>query len=240
METTLINDASVDEPSTAPLFEEVIERAVEIVTNAATNDWGTISALSELPDAVFIKNAEGVIVEANHACVQNFSPDSSPIGRNSARFLDSTINGVSEHTDWLIVNGANYLECEYVGRDANGVAHLMRTHKRNLAPLGNPGLSILGISRCGKAIDLNDAHPRVRLAEQHKRFLELDESDREICRQLAIGKKVREIADGLSLTSRAVEQRKKKILDSFGLAQTLDLIKLLVRLQDGGFVDLGL
>ena len=221
-------------------FEDVVERAMEIIAGAVAGDWHSLRLLDELPDAIYLKNSERIIVETNEAFRRYFSPSYSPIGRNAISFLDKSILDVSEHTDLLILNGSTHLDCEHTARCGDGILYLLQTHKRTLAPLGNPGLSILGVTRTVSVIEEDEAHPRVHLAGQHLRFRSLDETDREICRLLGRGKKVREIADKLSLTSRAVEQRKRKLLEHFDLDQTIELVKLLVRLQDGGFIDLGL
>lgn len=221
-------------------FEQVVSRAWDIVSDAVTGDWQTIAALNDLPDAVYIKNAEGVLVEVNDAYLREFCPDGSPLGRSGTAFLDKSILEVSQQTDSLIVGGTNRVECEHVARLGDGRLCTVRTHKRSLAELGNPGLAILGVSRRERVLDDDEAAVRVKLADQNVTFRAMDESDRQICRLLGRGAKVREIADELQLTSRAVEQRKRRILETLELDQTIDLVKLLVRLQDGGFVDLGL
>ena len=236
----MINRSVTTGSTTTVAFQEVVEQALQIVTDAVANDWKQVQALDDLPDAVYIKNSEGVLVEVNHVYRDTFCPHGSPVGRLGTAFLDKLTIDVSIHTDSLILNGSNHLECEHTGRDAAGQFWLLRTHKRSLASLGDPGLAILGITRRLHPLEDATAHPRMQLAEQHLRFRELDETDRVICQQLASGSKVREIADSLGLTSRAVEQRKRKILEALKLEQTLDLVKLLVRLQDSGFVDLGL
>lgn len=48
------------------------------------------------------------------------------------------------------------------------------------------------------------------------------------------------MADQLGMTTRAVELRKQKAFANLGVEKAVDLTRLLVRLQDRGYLDLGL
>ena len=222
-------------------FQETVEQISDIVVDAVRGQWDSIAQINEFRDCVYLKNPEGVLVYVNHAYVEFFSPpNQSPLGRSGEKFLEPAIIDVSKHTDEIIVGGSNSLDCEHKGRGQDGRLYAIRTHKRNLTFLGNPGLAILGISRLEQVLKDGQPDSRYNLAEQFRVFQSLGEVDREIARLIAMGVTAREVAKQLELTPRTVELRKKKILDGFQFDQTIKLVKLLVRLEDRGFLDLGL
>lgn len=221
-------------------FRDVVDRVTAIVFDASEGVWKADSQLDQFADNIYLKNPDGTLIHANEAYLRNFSPGGSPIGRSGQKFLEKTVVNVSKLTDELILGGSRMLEIEHVGRTADGRLFAMRTHKRNLAPLGNLGLAVLGITRLEEAIQEDEPVKRYDLSELYRIYNTLSESDREIARLIGLGVTGREIAEQLDMTGRTVELRKKKILDALSLEQTVDLIKLLVRLEDRGYLDLGL
>jgi len=222
-------------------FQETVQQIAEIVIQAVAGDWESISQINEFRDCIYLKNLEGVLVYVNQSYIESFSPpNQSPLGRSGENFLGPTIIDVSKHTDEIITGGSNSLDCEHSGRAQDGRLYAMRTHKRSLTSLGNPGLAILGITRLEKILREGQPDLRHDFAEQFRVFQTLGEVDREIARLIAMGVTAREVAQQLELTPRTVELRKKKILDAFQFDRTIELVKLLVRLEDRGFLDLGL
>jgi DNA-binding NarL/FixJ family response regulator len=61
-----------------------------------------------------------------------------------------------------------------------------------------------------------------------------------LCRQTALGVSSRELGERLSMTTRGVELRKQKAFSKLGVAKAVDLARLLTRLQDRGYLDLGM
>ncbi len=76
------------------------------------------------------------------------------------------------------------------------------------------------------------------LLSHWSRFRQLEPSEREIAICLARGMSPAEIAELQGVSKRTIELHRTAILNSLGLTQPVDLIKLLVRLQENGLEDL--
>lgn len=221
-------------------FDEAVREITGVVLHAAETSWDAVVEVNRFTDLVYVKNPDRVVVHANAAYSAFFSPTRSPVGRSGEKFLGSTVVNVSKATDDFILSGSTSVELDHVGHGADGALYRFRTYKHNLAPAGNPGIAILGVTRPEHRIDDGAAELESTLIDRHRLFRSLSDSDRDIARLIGMGVTGREIAERLELTARAVELRKKRVLSTLGLRQTVDLIKLLVRLEDRGFVDLGL
>ena len=143
-------------------------------------------------------------------------------------------------TDELVIQGCSYVECEHLGRAPDGSAYRFLTLKRSLKDLGEPGLAIVGVTRVLEELEESSERSDLEYGEVFKKFLQLDERDREICRLTALGASSRELAEQFAMTTRGIELRKQKALASLGVSKAVELVRLLVRLQDKGFLDLGL
>lgn len=225
--------------SDRPVRHVAIE-LVQAIEESVRNGSAELAALPEVAECVFVKNGRGVVVYANAAHRHFFSPEESPIGRTGHAFLDSSIIPAAEKLDELILLGCPYAESEHFGGGPDGRRYALRTHKRSLASIGAPGLAILGVTRVLGAQEDKSGSRRLTLTEHAERFRALPERDQEICRQTALGASSRELGEQLGLTTRGVELRKQKAFARLGVAKAVDLARLLTRLQDGGYVDLGL
>lgn len=221
-------------------FDATVDRVDEVVRRALLEDWSVIRELNNIDDPVYLKNSECLLVHVNDAFARTFSPERTPVGRNAMAFLQKSIQEAAQHSDELILAGTTSVQFEHLGHTSLGQPYTFRTHKQSLAEYGNPGIALFGITRAIRPAPKGEAVLTLNVAQKHRMFRDMDETDREISRQIGQGRKVREIAETLGMTPRAVEQHKRKILNALELDQTIDLIKLLVRMQDRGFVDLGL
>lgn len=222
--------------------KEVVDRVYSaIASDAITNDPEAFQDLNSHEDIVVLKNREGMFVYANERCRTFYSPEQSPLGRHGSSFFRSAeLINISRRTDDLILGGSSSVAIEFTGPSFDGRTYLHRAVKRDLSPLSNPGLVILCVSRIEALLDGVDVPPQIKLGEKYNLFKALDERDREICRQVGLGVTTSKMAEQFGMTSRGVEVRKRKILKSLDLPRTIDMVKLLVRLQDNGFLDLGL
>jgi DNA-binding CsgD family transcriptional regulator len=198
------------------------------------------SPLSEYDECVFLKNADGVCVFSNKAHHRLFTQTASPVGRNASAFLDPRVVSLSEKQDSLLFGGCRYVECEHTSPGPDGVIYKMLTHKRSLQSLGAPGVALLGVIRLEKLDDRAAVARHIDLTTACARFRELSDRDQELCRQTALGVSSRELGERLNMTTRGVELRKQKAFAKLEVTKAVDLARLLTRLQDRGFVDLGL
>lgn len=226
-------------PSDRPLRHVAMD-LVSAIEESVRNGSPDLSGLPELAECVFVKNGRGVVVYANSAHRAFFTPAESPLGRTGHAFLDSSIVPAAEKLDELILLGCPYAESEHFGNGPDGRRYALRTHKRSLAAIGAPGLAILGVTRVLGAEGAEAGPTRLSLAEHAERFRTLPDRDQEVCRQTALGASSRELGEQLGLTTRGVELRKQKAFARLGVAKAVDLARLLTRLQDAGYVDLGL
>ncbi|MEO0529581.1 MAG: PAS domain-containing protein [Planctomycetota bacterium] len=223
----------------APLAEvadEVYRHLAEIVSRGGAD----LSPLDRYDDSITIKNADGVVVYCNESHRRVFSPRVSPIGRTAHAYLDPIMASRAESMADLIMGGCPYVEGEHSGPGPDGTVYRMVAHKRSLKELGSPGMALLAVIRVLERSEPSNKSCTTDLAASYSRFHELAERDQEICRLTALGVSSRELGERLGMTTRGIELRKQKAFAQLGVAKAVDLARLLVRLQDRGFVDLGL
>ena len=115
----------------------------------------------------------------------------------------------------------------------------MRSYKRSLLGLGHPTMAILVIARVLEVITNSGAIRLGSLMEQWKLFCKLDEIDRAIVVGVARGNSVADIAAQQSVSKKTIENHRSAILKTLELDSSVELIKLVVRLQENGFGDFG-
>jgi DNA-binding CsgD family transcriptional regulator len=221
-------------------FSECVTDVVSALEQSVDGFPDNLHQLSNFDFSVVLKNRDRVIVYSNESHRNTFSPDQRTIGLTSDSFLDSSNVGVSKHSDLLLLNGAEQLSFQHMGRGADGLCYLIETHKRNLLNWKIRGLAILVVARTGAIVESKDLKARLNWSDQVEIFNKLDSRDREICRQVSMGVTTREIAAQLKITPRSVESHKQKILEALVLPNTIEMIKLLVRFQEHGIADLGI
>lgn len=218
------------------LADEVYKCLVELVARGETD----LHDLNRFEESVAIKNANGVVVYCNEAHRRTFSPEVSPIGRTSHAYLDPTVASRAELMASLVLGGCPYVEGEQSGPGPDGSVYRMVAHKRSLKELGSPGMALLTIIRVLDRSEPSEQAGPADLSASSNRFRELAERDQEICRLTALGVSSRELGERLGMTTRGIELRKQKAFAALGVAKAVDLARLLVRLQDRGYIDLGL
>ena len=227
-------------PTTGLPLCQVADEAYRHVKECVENgDW-SFPQFATLPECVYISNAQGVLVYSNESHRKHFSPNASPIGRTKRAFLDPVVADRADKIESLIFDGAPYVICENVGVGLNGAIYHVVAHAASLKPLNAPGLAILGVMKLSVRADPNNVAKQTDLTVAYAKFRELNPRDQDICRHTALGVSSRELGDTLDMTTRGVELRKQKIFSKLGVAKAVDLARLLTRLQDNGFIDMGL
>lgn len=220
-------------------LSDVADRAVAYVKKEAAAGRFEFEQLNDWPDGVVVKNAEGVIVYSNQAHADAFTPGSTAVGRMSSAYLDPPMAKRSSQIEQLVFDGVPYVECEHSGFGPDGSVYRVQTHKRSLRSLGTPGYALLGIVRVVERSEAAVASKAIDLATACERFRQLSERDQEICCRTALGVSSRELGESLGMTTRGIELRKQKAFAKLGVSKAVDLARLLVRLQDRGYLDLG-
>lgn len=226
--------------SRAAELRQVADQAMALLQAAVARGGGDFSSLSTIADCVYLKNSDRVVVYSNDAHRRHFTPHSSPIGRTAASYLSATMASRGERLETLILEGCPYIECEHSGPCPDGGVYRIVAHKRSLKDLGFPGLAIMGLLRMTRCDDGGAVAQQIDLSAAAARFRELTPRDQEMCRLTALGVSSRELGERLGMTTRGIELRKQKAFSRLGVGKAVELARLLTRLQDGGFLDLGL
>lgn len=232
--------STVSPPPGKKRLGEVASLAYDCIQSAIGQGGDDFSALNGFDECIHVKNSAGVLVYVNDAHRRLFSPTASPIGRTCEAFLDPVIATHVQRLDELIREGCCYIECEHSGPGPDGSVYRMHSLKCSLMSLSAPGIAVLGLTRVLERDEGGVIAGQLDLVASCGLFRELAERDQEICRLTALGVSSRELGDRLGMTTRGIELRKQKAFAHLGVSKAVDLARLLTRLQDRGFVDLGL
>ncbi|OYP35178.1 LuxR C-terminal-related transcriptional regulator [Rhodopirellula sp. MGV] len=222
-------------------FIQSADRIAAIVAASLERGEQLEPLINQESDLVYLKSADQRLLCSNEAYRRVFTPDELPVGRFGASFLHRTIIPISEASDKMILEGCMSAVFDHYGRDSEGQLSLFRSAKKSLIGVGQGSFAILGITRVEKTfIDSdNEIAKGALLADQWRRFNELPELDRQIAVSLARGMTAMEIAQQREVSKRTIENHRNTILNELGVESPLEMIKLLVRLQEKGFGDLG-
>lgn len=234
--TPLSPVASFETLPLSRVAQEVYGRVKAMVARGQTD----LHELDQYEESITVKNSNGVLVFCNEAHRRTFSPKVSPIGRTSHSYLDPAIAQRAESMAELVMAGCPYVEGEHSGLGPDGSIYRMVAHKRSLKDLGLPGMAMMTVVRVVDRSESESSVTPIDLSTSCNHFRELAERDQEICRLTALGVSSRELGERLGMTTRGIELRKQKAFAALGVAKAVDLARLLVRLQDRGFIDLGL
>ncbi|QDS89837.1 hypothetical protein EC9_40380 [Rosistilla ulvae] len=212
-------------------FEQTVQRISDTVLDCIRQRQPPLASIADEPDSIFVKAANGHTQIVNSAYHLRFTAGADPAGKPGASYLHSSIVDVSQRSDKMILGGCSTVQFNHVGEDPLGRTLHFRTYKRSLQEAGDPRYAILGISRMMGIIASNA--PTTLLSEKWRRFEQLSPTDRQIAIVIA-GANI----EGVS--SDAIERRRNAILQTLEVESQVELIKLLVRLQDNGFGNLGI
>lgn len=193
--------------------------------------------LDDIEDCVYLKNSDRVHTLANHAFRQYFAAGVTPVGMASDSFLKSTVAKISAQTDRLILDGICSIEFEHVGVDSRNEQFLFRTYKQSLQERGYEPFAILGITRPIARIQTGGQRTVEDVQLLFGIYQKLTDQEKFICREIASGCTSKEIAVELDLSSRAIEIKRKKIMNRLGFARPIEIVKMMVRFQERGLVD---
>ncbi len=239
--STTMPDGFFEPPSDDCLaFYQQCSKLTATVRSAIQTKTPVISVIEHLPDFVYLKSTDGTMLVHNSAYELMFSNQTPPTGRHSTAFLNETIIPTSQHSDAMIVAGADELMFWHPGRDCEGRLVCFRTFKASLLGLGHPRKAILGISRL-VSVDPDDRVLKLLpLSQSWQSFSTLRDRDRGIAAAIARGERTKRIADDMACSEKTVENTRSAVLKHLNLDSPAELIKLMVRLQDSGYCDFGL
>jgi len=215
-------------------------QAFDTFISALKNNEPIQPVLESIGDALYIKSPDGQIIYSNQIYVNVFGGGSSVIGRFGEDFLTATIVPVSRASDDLITQGCTLAEFEHPGIDSQGRHVLFRTFKQSLREAKRPELGVFGITRIIEVRAEGPKNAGPTLTQQWQCFQSLTQEEQTVAIQSVHGHRVSDIASGLNVSTKTVDNRRSTVLKKMKLENLLDLTKLMVRLQDNGYVEFGL
>lgn len=187
--------------------------------------------LSKVEACVAIKNHQRAIVHDNPAYQFFFA--SVPVFTNKpgthSLFRSSRL---AQNTDELIAEGLLSLDCEHEGKNAAGQTYSFRTFKCQLGELRDPNYFIFTMTRPIACLESVESDREKSLMDLLEIFQSLDPIDQLTCRMDAKGESTKDIATAVGLSPRAIEIRRKKMFELFGVERSMELVRITIRLEE--------
>ncbi len=217
-------------------FDEIKTQALDCILSWYPHRHIRQLDLNGLEACVAIKNQDRAIVYQNVAFQHFFTGGQNPVGRGNESLTFWKTVQVSQKTDDLIFEGVKSIDCEHVGKDSAGRYYTFRTYKSTLAELQDPAFFLFGVARPIAILGTTEAEKGKSLSELFGLFQSLDGIDQQVCRLDAKGESTKDIAAGVGLTSKSIENRRNKMIAMFGVQRPMDLIRITIRLEDHGLL----
>jgi len=183
-----------------------------------------------------IKNSDRTLVYQNRSFQHFFAGGHSAIGNGDETFAYWKTVQLTQKTDDLILDGVRSIDCEHVGRDPEGRHCTFRTCKASLAEFQDPGFCLVSLSRPLMLLATSETDKSKSLTELFKLFQSMDRVNQTICRLDAKGESTKDIAAGVGLTSRSIENHRNRMMVLFGVQRPMDLVRITIRLEDDGLL----
>ena len=192
--------------------------------------------LSNVEACVVIKNHQRAVVHDNPAHQLFFSCASTSLGKPIDANSIYRSSKLAQNTDELIAEGIRSLDCEHESKVASGESYNFRTFKCQLGELRDPNYFIFSMSRPIACLGKTDVDRDNSLMDLLEVFQSLDATDQLTCRMDAKGESTKDIAAAVGLTPRAIEIRRKKMFELFGIQRSMELIRITIRLEEHGLL----
>ena len=225
--STLEFDSTFDEAKS-----QVIDAIRQWYPRRETDDLD----LSAIEACVVIKNHERAVVRDNAAHQYFFASGRATIGKSPDSITHYRTTKLSHHIDELIAEGIRSLDCEHEAKDPEGHSYQFRTFKCQLDEFHDPNYFILSISRPTACLGKSNRDREQSIKELLDSFQSLDATDQMICRLDAKGESTKDIAVAVSLSPRAIELRRKKMLEMFSVERPMELVRITIRLEEHGLL----
>ncbi|WP_145122610.1 hypothetical protein [Rosistilla oblonga] len=220
-------------------FEQTVQRVTEAVLGCIRQREGFKEVIVSEPDCIYVKSANGVIQQVNTAYHGRFSAGADPAGKSGVSYLHPSVVDASHRSDKMILGGCSSVLFNHQGEDQQGRSLRYRTYKRSLQEAGDPRYAILGITRVMGIVGTK-VNAASMLSEKWQRFEQLSPEDRQIAIAMASSDPAAALAERGDVPHGRLKSRREAILKTLQIESEVELIKLLVRLQDNGFGNLGI
>lgn len=217
-------------------FDQAKSQALDAIRQWYPQRQSQTLDLSEVEACVAIKNHERAIVHDNPAYQLFFSRVPTSIGKPTHAHSFYRSSKLAQNTDELIAEGIRSLECEHEGTDASGQLFNFRTFKCQLGELRDPNYFIFSLTRPIACLGKPETDRERSLMDLLDIFQSLDDIDQRTCRMDARGETTKDIAAALSMSPRAIEIRRKKMFELFGVERPMELVRITIRLEEHGLL----
>ncbi len=217
-------------------FDETKQLVVDAIHAWYPNRETEKLDLAKFEGCVAIKDHNWVVVAESPAVGHFFTVGISATGRGAEAIAFKKSAVLTQSTDQLIRDGVHSLEFDHVGRDLEGRLYTIHSMKLRLSELKDPNYYLLAISRPTSFIGMSEEERKFSLNELLIIFQNLDEVDQTISHLDAAGETTKDIAARVGLTSRSIEMRRKKMMETFKVHRPMELIRITIRLQEHGLL----
>ncbi|MEL6108851.1 MAG: LuxR C-terminal-related transcriptional regulator [Planctomycetota bacterium] len=184
---------------------------------------------------VYVKNRERVLTLVNRAYSDCFSYRELPIGKHCDNILHESVAKVSAHSDSILFDGYSRLELEHAVLGPDNHRYLVRTYKVDVSGYRYEPYAILGVSIPLRVLGESNENP-LGIEDLFAVYAGLDRDDKRICTMYALGETTRAIAEELGKSAKTIENHRCKIMNQLGLSKPVEIIRLLVRFEERGYL----
>lgn len=218
-------------------FEATIQLVLAELQRFFDSDAVSPLNFDQLSDSIFIKNVDRIITFSNLAYRKTFSSGKSTVGMKSDTYLQESIEAISVQTDNLILSGVIKVDFEHVGFGPDHRKYLFRSYKQSLIEKHHEPFAILGVSRPIQELSREHEADVQDVFQLFKIYSGFPDPDKTICLNLAVGKTTSEIAEVMGMTTRAIEIRRKKILQRMGFSRPVEIVIVMTRFAERKLVN---
>lgn len=214
-------------------FEDTIENINNDVDRWFAGPRNSPPDVEHYAEPVYFKSAQGILVHNNEPYRKFFSRGVVPVGRIAASFLHNSVVTIARHADALIAAGVQQLMFEHSCFGPDNKWYFVKSYKRRLVDFNDGAYEILGVSRPVHFEEMtNSVHP---LEQKFETFANFTSKDKRLCVLIAEGLTSVEIGKLLDVSSKTVDNRRKKIMNQLQFQLPIDIVKMLVRFEERGF-----
>ncbi len=189
--------------------------------------------------AVCCADYEGCVLATNQRFRTVYAAGRNVIGKRFEEFLDSKVAETTRLTNRLVTNGCQRLLFNHIVQSEQLGRLKCCTMKLQTPVFGRQAPpSVLGISCVASGENPWDREED--LVATAMRCAKLTDDEVKVVRLICDGNANKQIAGALSVSARTVENRRKSIMDKLGVQTSARLVKLMVRAEDAGLIQLGI
>lgn len=202
-----------------------------------------LGPIAELPscEAVFVADRHGKVLAASRRFKEIFFPQGAGLHLGGpGAFAPVGDQDLLRATDDIILNGlTDRVEFRHAFDSPQRGTIKLSTVKMPLVDSNGRITGVVGISRpVIESASLVEGLTDEQVKEKVERIAAMGDKEVQMLRMICCGCSNKEIAHAVAAPLRTVENRRRRIMIGLGVQSLADLVKLVIRLQDAGQIDL--